>query len=149
MATYCRRDWSPPAAAVSQRSQVEVGPSRLLPTGGHDAVGQVPCYFLRGSQIGAGWSQQEPSRVSLHGGPRFERQKIEKIRNFFLKSLELAPIIGHRSRREPNNPSSTGRDLRAQRPLRTNLSQILSVQGLPSSCFAGSNLLVRPASTLK
>ena len=33
-------------------------------------------------QIGAGWSQQEPSRVSLHGGPRFERQKIEK-KGFF------------------------------------------------------------------
>ena len=32
MAAYWRRDRSPPAAAVSQRSQVEVGLSRFLPS---------------------------------------------------------------------------------------------------------------------
>ena len=49
-------------------------------------LGQVPCDLVRGSQIGAGWSQQEPSRVSLHGGPRFERQKNRKNKEFFRKA---------------------------------------------------------------
>ena len=64
------------------------GPFDLLrspSTRSHDAVGQVPCELVRGSQIGAGWSQQELSRVSLHGGPRFERQKSRKNKEFFEK----------------------------------------------------------------
>ena len=66
--------------AVQSHSDLDVSHRPNASTGGHDAVGQVPCDFLRGSQIGPG------ALGYARGTPATAVDPPKKLRFFFEKT---------------------------------------------------------------